>query len=250
MDEASAAVTKAVLLGDTSGIEADLYENIRRGGVAHIFAVSGLHVGALFGACLLVIRETPIGRLPAWARLAFAGFVLITYAGGCAFTASVLRATVICLIAYAGKLLQVKIDFLQSLGAAAICILFFQPSALFTAGFQLSFAACFGIALLSKPIGQVFDEGAKLYRKLVPIKLTAAEIEAIKNDDTVPPRISTRIYRAVSAFASASFGAQLFTAPILLKYFGYVSGWALLLNCVFVPLIAMLFSLLLPNTAE
>lgn len=249
MDETPAAVTKAVLLGDTTGIEADLYENIRRGGIAHIFAVSGLHVGALFGFCLLLIKKTAMGRLPAWAKLAFAAFVLIAYAGVCAFTASVLRAMVICLIAYAGKLLQVKTDFLQSLGAAAICILLFQPSALFTVGFQLSFAACFGIAFLTKPIGQVFDEAAKFYRKLVPVKLTEAEIEAIKNDDTVPPRISTRIYRAVSTLFATSLGAQIFTAPLLLQYFGYASGWALLLNCVFVPLIAAVFSQLLLTVA-
>jgi competence protein ComEC len=137
------------------------------------------------------------------------------------------------------------VDFLQSLGAAAICILLFNPSALFTVGLQLSFAACFGIAFLSKPIGQVFDECAKLYRKAVPMKLTETELQAIENDDTLPPRISTRIYRAVTSFLATSLGAQIFTAPLLLQYFGYVSGWALLLNCIFVPFISAVFSLLL-----
>ena len=249
MDEMPAAVTRAVLLGDTDGIESGLYENIRRGGIAHIFAVSGLHVGSLFAFCLLLLKKTPMKGLHGGLQFLFVAFILLTYAGVCAFSPSVVRATVICLIAYGGKRLQVKTDFLQSLGGAAICILIFNPSALFTVGFQLSFAACLGIAFLTKPIGQVFDECAKLYRKAVPVKLTEAEMQALQNDDTMPPRISTRIYRACSSFLATSLGAQIFTAPILLHYFGYVSGWALLLNCIFVPFIGVIFSLLLLSVA-
>ena len=242
MDDIPAAVTRAVLLGDTTGIDDGLYENIRQGGISHIFAVSGLHVGSLFAFCLLLVKKTSLRRMGGGLRFTFVATILLTYAGVCAFTPSVVRATVICLFAYAGKLLLVKTDFLQSLGLAAICILCVKPSALFTVGFQLSFAACFGIAFLSKPIGQVFDEGVKLYRKFVPINLTEAEKQALENDDTMPPRLSTRIYRAVSSFMATSLAAQLFTAPLLLQYFGYVSGWSLLLNCIFVPLIGIMFS--------
>ena len=70
-------------------------------------------------------------------------------------------------------------------------------------------------------------------------------MQAIQNDDTMPPRISTRIYRACASFLSTSLAAQIFTAPLLLHYFGYISGWALLLNCIFVPFIGFVFSLLL-----
>lgn len=245
MDEMPAAVTKAVLLGDTSGIEEGLYENIRRGGIAHIFAVSGLHVGALFGVCLLALKKTPLRRLSAWVHFTLMISILFIYAGICAFSPSVVRATVICIVAYLGVLLQVKTDFLQSLGVAAASIMLFDPSTLFTVGFQLSFAACFGIALLSKPIGQVFDELAKLYRKRFPKPLTEAEVEAIKNGDTLPPSIPARIYRACASFLATSIAAQIFTAPLLLIYFGYISGWALLLNCFFVPFIGVIFSLLL-----
>lgn len=245
MDETPAALTKGVLLGDTAGIEAGLYKNIRYGGVAHIFAVSGLHVGALFAFSLLLIAKTGLKRVPALLQFAFVASILFVYAGICAFTPSVVRASVMCLMAYVYKQFQLKTDLLQSLGLSAIVIMLFNPTALFTIGFQLSFAACFGIAFLAKPIGHVFDEIAKVYRHFFPMKLTAAEKEAIENDDTMPPRLTTRAYRAVSSFLSVSLGAQIFTAPFLLYYFGYVSGWALLLNCIFVPLISIIFPLLL-----
>ena len=241
MDETPAAVTKAVLFGDAVGIDEDLYDNIRRGGIAHIFAVSGLHVGALFAFCLILMRKTPLRRLPKTAQFVFLALLLFTYAGVCGFSSSVLRATVMCLVVYASTLLSIKTDLIESLGLAAILILLFTPSALFEIGFQLSFAACFGIAFLSKPIGQVFDEILKWKRKLFPKPLTRAEKEALKNDDTLPPKVGERVYRAVSSFLSVSLGAQIFTAPLLLHYFGYVSGWALLLNGIFVPFISGVF---------
>jgi len=48
MNEDAAPLTLALLLGDTAGIEEGLLENIRAGGIAHIFAVSGLHIAALY----------------------------------------------------------------------------------------------------------------------------------------------------------------------------------------------------------
>ena len=245
MDKTPAAVTKGVLLGDTTGIESGLYNNIRYGGIAHIFAVSGLHVGSLFAFCILLTKKTGLRRAPTVVQFLFTACVLFIYAGICAFTASVVRASIMCLVGYLCKCLLLKSDFLESLGISAIVIMFFNPSALFTIGFQLSFAACFGIAFLVKPIGQVFDEIAKGYRHVFPMKLTEAELKAIENGDTSPPRLTTRAYRIVSSFLSVSLSAQIFTAPFLLYYFGYVSGWALLLNCIFVPFISAIFSLLL-----
>ncbi len=245
MDETTAAVTKGMLFGNTEEIDGELFDSIRRGGIAHIFAVSGLHVGSLFGFCLLLVGKTPLRNLPKLGRWIFLAVLLFFYAGLCGFSASVLRASIICLVGYASALLFVKTDFIESLGLALIFVLLNKPSALFEVGCQLSFAACFGIAFFARPIGQVFVELEKLYRKLVPKKLTRAEREALKNDDTPPPRISERLYRAASAFLAASFGAQAFTAPVLLGAFGYVSGWGMLLNCIFVPLTSALFSFLL-----
>ena len=134
---------------------------------------------------------------------------------------------------------------LESLGVAGLILLIYKPSYLFEVGFQLSFCACLGLAFLSKPIGQVCDELKNLYRKYFPKAPTKAEIEAKKNDDTLPADVGERVYRAVRSFLSASLSAQIFTAPILLHYFGYVSGWSLLLNALFVPLMGGAFAFLL-----
>ncbi|MBQ8295446.1 MAG: ComEC/Rec2 family competence protein [Clostridia bacterium] len=249
MDETPAAVTMAVLLGDTAGIENALLENIRMGGIAHIFAVSGLHVGALYAFCRLLMQKTRLGKMPKLLRWGLLFAILFFYAGVCGFSASVVRATVICLTTYAAYLIGTETDFLQSLGLSAIIVLLLSPTALFEVGFQLSFLACLGLALLSKPIEKALYELGRLAKKLY-IRCFYGGVKARSNppsanDDTPPLTVLQRMVRSVVSFLSACFAAQIFTAPVLMIAFEYVSGWGLLLNCLFVPLISCAFAVLL-----
>lgn len=235
MDETSAAVTMAILTGDEEGIEQGLLENMRRGGIAHVFAVSGLHIGALFGFALFLIGKTPLHSASKGTRFLTVAALLLFYGGVCGFSASITRAITICLCFYAAKLIGVSKDFLDALGVAAILVLTFSPLALFEAGFQLSFAACLGIALLSRPI-------EKLCYKIVGDingKLPPAE------RDMHPLGVRERIKRACVSFVSVSLSAQIATAPLCLAWFGYLSCLSLLLNFLFVPLVSVVFSALL-----
>ena len=231
MDETSASITVALLLGDTSGIEAGLLENVRYGGIAHIFAVSGLHVGALYAFLLVLLQKAKLKNLHKGLRFFALAFILFIYAGICNFSASVVRATVICLISYAGLLIGAKVDFLQSLSFSAIVILLFSPTSLFELGFQLSFVACLGLGLLSRPISEW------LYKIFRPW------IKEIEPD--VPLSVSQRFWRAGISYVSACLAAQIATAPIQLYAFGYLSVWSLLLNMLFVPMISVSFAFLL-----
>ena len=245
MDETPGAVMNAVLFGDRSGIETDLYDNIRMGGVAHIFAVSGLHVGAFFGFCLFLFKKTALRRLPKVVAFCSVATVLLFYAAICGFTPSVLRATIMCLVGYAGSLLFVKTDRLETIALSAIIILFLSPCALFEVGFQLSFAACLGIVLFSKPIGQVCDEACVWVLDRLPHKETDVESKARENGDTLPIGVLGTARKKTISFVSVTLAAQLATSPLLLYYYGYLSGWTLLLNCLFVPIFTLAFSLFL-----
>ncbi len=238
MDEDSAAVTLGVLTGNTSTVETDLLTNIRMGGIAHIFAVSGLHVGALYAFCVALFNKTSLGKMPKMARFLLLASLLLVYAGVCGFSASVIRAVVICLISYAASLLFLSTDFLESLGVAAIIVLTLTPTALFEVGFQLSFTACLGLALLSRPIRAVLD-GA--WAKV----LTVFPKKPQENMEDKPLSILESLRRKSVSFFAATLAAQLATAPILLNSFGSISGWSLLLNFIFVPILSAAFSLLL-----
>ena len=235
MDEDSAAVTMAVLTGNDDGIESGLLENMRRGGIAHVFAVSGLHIGALFAFALLLIAKTPLHKLPKGVSFVLVAAVLLFYGGVCGFSASITRAIIICLCFYAAKLIGLGKDFLDALGLAAIVTLLFRPLALFETGFRLSFAACLGLALLTRPM-------EKLCYKIVGdrrAKLPPTE------QDMHPLGVGERIKRACVSFVCVSLSAQIATAPLCLAYFGYTSYLSLLLNFLFVPLVGATFALLL-----
>jgi competence protein ComEC len=224
-----------MLLGDTNGIEEGLYKNIRYGGVAHIFAVSGLHVGALFGFCLLIIGR--IKNSPKFFRWILVAVVLFFYAGVCGYSESVVRAMVICLVFYAFRLFNLQSDFLEGLGVAAIIVLVRNPVALFDIGCQLSFGACMGIAFVSSPMQRSINAWFDGKRKKAALLRGEEEVP--------PPGIATRFRRAFVSFFTVTLGAQIFTLPIMLSSFSYVSVWALALNCFFTPFISAIFSFLL-----
>ena len=264
MDEDPASVTLAVLTGNTHGIEDGLLANMRYGGIAHIFAVSGLHVGALFAFCLFLTSKTKLKKTPKPVRFLLVAFVLIFYGGICGFSASILRATILCLVGYAAKLIGTSMDKLEALGAAAIFILLLSPVDLFLPGFQLSFLACLGIFLWCKPLEKwgnhvcdeigkrvrAFQEIRRIERNNADVEMTVAKTEKSVNQQETPlVSLPLKVRQGVISFLSVSTAAQIATAPVLLHTFGYLSGWSLLLNCIFVPLISASFSLLLVGVA-
>ena len=240
MNQNAAAVTMGILFGEVGGMDAALLQNVRAGGIAHVFAVSGLHVGVLYGFFAWLLKSTGLKNFPAWLRFILLAVLLVFYAGICGFTSSVLRATVLCLCLYFTGVTEIKIDGLETVGLAALLLLIFNPVALFTAGFQLSFLACLGIILFAKPIGQVCNE---LIKWVVSLFKKTEETQEEKEER--PLGLGEQFVRDVVNLLSASLAAQITTAPVLLSTFGYLSGWSMLLNFIFVPLVSAVFALLL-----
>lgn len=243
MDERSAGVCMAVLTGNRTGIDGELMSNMQYGGIAHIFAVSGLHVGALYGFCLLLFSKTPLRNLTKGVRFVLLFCLLFFYAGVCGFSASVLRATVLCLTSYFAVLLGVSNDALETLGLACIVVLLISPCHLFGVGFQLSFLACLGIILLARPIGHVCDEICFAVGRLRKRKEETEEEIQAKED--APPSVGEQARRKIVSVFSASLSAQIMTTPVLIMAFGYVSTLSLFLNFIFVPFMGATFALLL-----
>ncbi len=139
-----AALADALLLGDKTGLDPDTIADFRAAGVAHLLAVSGLHVMVLLGFLLFLCRrcQLPLGVSFFVSVLPVTAYALVTGAG-----APVLRAVVLMGCLWLGRLRRKRRDGLTSLAAAAILILLLRPAELFAAGFQLSFCALLGLIL-------------------------------------------------------------------------------------------------------
>ncbi len=206
---AEADVAFALLTGNSHGMDRGLSDTVRTGGVAHIFAVSGLHIGILFAAVLFLFRPL-LGRkavIPAVA-LAFA------YTALCGFTVSSVRALVMCTVLGSYRAIGRKYDFLQSISLAALLLLLFAPADFLSPGFRLSFGACIGLALFSGSLSRLLGK--------------------------IP-----HMPRFLSGYLSAAVSVAVFSFPILMECFGYVSLWGLLLNLFLIPVLPVFFLTLL-----
>ncbi len=139
----SGGVAAAMLLGDKSDVSEESLAAYRQSGAAHLMAVSGLHVTVLAGAWSLLFRRH--GRLGFLLTAAF----LIFYAALTAFSPSVLRAGLMLLCWQLSVFMGRPADRISALSLAFCVVLLINPYALFYAGFQLSFLAALGIALLA-----------------------------------------------------------------------------------------------------
>ena len=139
----SGGVAVGMLLGDKSGMDETTMEAYRATGSAHLLAVSGLHVSVLASAWALLFRRKP------WLRFGLTAAFLAFYAALTAFSPSVLRAALMLLCWQLATPLKLPEDRLSALSLAFLIVLLINPYALFYAGFQLSFLAAYGLALLS-----------------------------------------------------------------------------------------------------
>jgi competence protein ComEC len=137
-----AGMLLGLLLGDKKAVDADFYSTAQKMGIAHVFAVSGLHVGVVLAFYLGVARLLKFSHTPI---IIGAVFLLGSYSLLVSFTPSVVRASIMGLLGLlAVKWLKFK-DFYTILAATAFIIIFSDPLSIFTIGFQLSFITTWGL---------------------------------------------------------------------------------------------------------
>ena len=146
---------RGVLFGDTSEMEEAVLDDFRSNGTAHILAVSGLHIGRLYG----IYRSL---RKKLRSKFLTAGFaaLLITYGTMTGWPVSVLRAAALILLMLAGEEGCRRYDLLTSAAAAAALILLRNPCAILGASFQMSFLAILTIAFLTPVLARIIPESA------------------------------------------------------------------------------------------
>ena len=222
------ALSLAILTGETAEMDGELSQSFRYGGVAHIFAVSGLHVGALFAFVTAFFSRRRLAGMHGAAKWSITAGALLFYGAICGFSASVVRAVVMCLAFYADKLSGLKRDSLNSAGKAAVLVLLVSPVSLFDAGFLLSFSAVAGILCLTPAF-------SRLLSAWLPERGKAKKFK--------------KPLGAFFELLAVSLGATAATLPVLCCCFGYVSGVSLILNVLVVPIVSAAFPVFLAAAA-
>ncbi|MCL1901692.1 MAG: ComEC/Rec2 family competence protein, partial [Firmicutes bacterium] len=208
LSEEAYSTAYALIFGDKSLIKSDTMESFSLTGMAHILAVSGLHVGILMSVLFFVFKKLRIGYKY---QFTISFLVLLFYAMLCSFSPSVLRAALMCLIYLMSKLLKRPYDSLSSLTFAALIILLFSPLYLFDAGFQMSFFAVLGIILLAPQFKRLFRFLPNFLNNLISISLAA----------------------------------QIGVLPLINLYFGFIPVLSIFFNILIIPLITVIYIFLI-----
>ena len=205
MDEDSFAVAYALICGNSDYTDTDVFDGYRKAGVAHIFAVSGLHVGFLSAILFFLFKGI---KLNDYIKTGVILLVLFLYSGVCGFSSSSLRATVMFGVLSFARSSGKRYDMLSSVSIAFILLAVIDPIQVFTAGFILSFGVVYGIAILGGPIEREL--------KFLPNKFSSS--------------------------LSVVISAQIFFIPLSIAIFEEFSTIALIVNLIFVPIVGVIYA--------
>ncbi|WP_394924241.1 DNA internalization-related competence protein ComEC/Rec2 [uncultured Robinsoniella sp.] len=200
-DEENASVLDAMLLGDKKDLDPEVKKLYQDNGIAHILAISGLHISMLGMALHKLLRKLGISW---YLSAAAAGIIMSAYGLMTGFGVSTTRAVVMFLVYLLAGILGRTYDILSALALAALLILLENPRYLTDAGFLLSFSAVLGVAVLAPVIRGIFTSKNKLLESFL-----------------------------------VSLAIQLTTIPIVLYFYFEIPLYGVVLNLAVIPLMSL-----------
>lgn len=221
VEDESLRLLWAMTLGWKTALTQEVSEPFMRSGTLHIFAISGLHIALIAGIVVSVLRVAQLPR-------SVCGLIVIpllwAYTAATGWQSSAIRSTIMMSVITAGWALNRPSDLVNSLSAAGLIILVWEPRQLLQAGFQLSFFVVLSIALLLPP-------------------LRAIQERILKPDPLLPEELRPRWQRSLDAplrYLTSSFAtslaAWLGSLPLIAYYFYLITPVSLLANLLIVPI--------------
>ncbi len=218
--EPQSSLLVGILLGVETGISPEVRDAFNATGSSHVIAISGFNMTLIAG---LISRG--LGLL--WPRRR-ALTTLLSIATIGAYTIlvganpPVIRATIMSSLLFVAPLFQRRTYVPASLAFAALVMSLQNPYVLWDIGFQLSFAAVLGLALLTDPL-----EG--FFRRILNWRLQTETVE--------------KLLRLLSEPLIVTLAAQITTTPLIALYFGRLSISSLAVNFLILPVQAPLLML-------
>lgn len=197
-------VMSAMTMGYSDILSDEIRHAYSSAGAMHILAVSGLHVGIIYGIIVFLLSFIKNDKLN-WLKVLITITLIWLYALFTGLSPSVSRASLMFSLMSLGKLQKNSPGSLNAVFASMFILLVINPYNLVNIGFQLSYSAVIGIIILQPRLYAIFE---------------------VKN----------KFLDWIWSLTTVSVAAQLATMPLCFYYFHQFSNYFLLTNYVMIPI--------------
>lgn len=217
-------VASALLTGYRSGLGEELWEAMRGSGLAHLLAISGLHMALVSGTIFMFLRlmfalipslvlNHNVKKIAAFCAI-IAGFFYLLLTGG---TTPTMRAFIMVTLFFIAVMMSRRIYGLAAVAWAAVALVLLEPSRILSSGFQMSFMAVIALAAFFH-----------FWQKRKPFEEESHHIRWHQKG----------VMRYIIAVALSSLIAGAVTMPFVAYHFHLLPLYGLAANLVAVPLTA------------
>ena len=224
-DEQDAGILKAVVLGDRECLDEDIYKLYRNNGIAHLLAISSIHVSFIGVLIYKLAKRLLRGRsMPFCISI----IVLVLYSVMTGNGISARRAVIMCIVCIGADVIGRTYDILTGLSIAAILMILDNVWVIYNTGFQLSFGAIIGIAVVYPTFDRLFLGRVK---------------DRIEKMDRKSESAKRKLYMAAVSVAGnilCSISISLVTMPVIMCSYYRLPVYSVFLNTIAIPLMSLL----------
>lgn len=211
-DEEDAAILRTMILGDKSDLDSDTKLLFQRSGIAHVLAISGLHVGLLAGVISLLLSLLRIRKKTADI---ISILIIILYGLMTGFSPATLRAVIMITVYKTAFVCGRTADMPTSMMEALLIMLIINPDSLFSIGLHMSFAAVIGVFTGMSFYNVIFGKERFL---------------------GLPIRMRKYAKKLIGGFLVA-LSINLWMTPLVIRSYYEVPIYSILLNFMIIPLL-------------
>lgn len=222
-----AAIYRALLIGDRSGINKQNLDAFKASGVMHILAISGLHLSLVASSLFMLFywlarRSQYLMLRFSCKKIALLATIppLYGYALLAGWQTPIIRSFIMVLVFTLAFCIHRQRSPFTTLSFAALLVLLFNPLSLFTVSFQLSFSAVASLILIFPHLISF------LHKEYSP-------------EQQIPSTILTKIIYWIAAALLVSTAATIGTAPLLIQSFNRLATVGPLANLILEPLLCL-----------
>lgn len=226
-DSESAGIVKAMLVADKSTLDKNIKKLYSENGIAHIMAISGVHV-AIIGMTLYgFLRKLRIGRLISGT---FSIAIIILYGIMTGMSSSTERAVIMLILSIAAEYFGRKTDAPTSMGFAMIIMVLGNPYVILDAGFQLSFAAITGVTVVAPQLRKLL----RMFKRFIK-----AADEKKKQKHKKIMSLRKVIIKLIDALV-VGIASFITTTPVIIYYYYQFPPYSILINLIVIPLVSLI----------